>query len=202
MGSSILNVYQAKLSCGAAGLVAVETEIKITRIFPTKTNEMFFSLTFLVVIPSLASSAPLNTEDVVDIIESQHDLDNSINVDERPKKQVEIDSETPLGSQFAVEFFFPERKNLETGHRIPLHLFPVETQNKILEVEQEEEEEATTEAGEKYIDSSSFRQSTVEIPRRESAVDITLRNLFSPSLETDRTYQDTLSVFAPPSFFK
>merc|ERR1711902_487198 len=97
---------------------------KITRIFPTKTNEMFFSLTSL-----------------VDIIESQHDLDNSINVDERPNKQVEIDSETPLGSQFAVEFFFPERKNLETGHRIPLHLFPVETQNKILEVEQEEEEE-------------------------------------------------------------
>ena len=96
--------------------------------------EMFFSLTSLVVILSLASSAPLDTEDVVDIIESQHDLDNSINVDERPNKQaggfsfwssevtvlsfkVEIDSETPLGSQFAVEFFFPERKNLETGHR-------------------------------------------------------------------------------------
>ena len=49
--------------------------------------EMFFSLTSLVVILSLASSAPLNTEDVVDIIESQHDLDNSINVDERPNKQ-------------------------------------------------------------------------------------------------------------------
>ena len=48
---------------------------------------MFFSLTSLVVILSLASSAPLNTEDVVDIIESQHDLDNSINVDERPNKQ-------------------------------------------------------------------------------------------------------------------
>merc|ERR1712223_957188 len=198
MGSSILDVYQAKLSCGAAGLVAVETEIKITRIFPTKTNEMFFSLTSLVVILSLASSAPLNTEDVVDIIESQHDLDNSINVDERPNKQVEIDSETPLGSQFAVEFFFPERKNLETGHRIPLHLFPVETQNKILEVEQEEQEE---EAAEKYIDSSSFRQSQPESPSHVSAVDITLRNPFSPGLETDRTYQDTLSVFAPPSFF-
>merc|ERR1711953_477546 len=189
MGSSILDVYQAKLSCGAAGLVAVETEIKITRIFPTKTNEMFFSLTSLVVILGLASSAPLDTEDVVDIIESQHDLDNSINVDERPNKQVEIDSETPLGSQFAVEFFFPERKNLETGHRIPLHLFPVETQNKILEVEQEEEEEVIpTETAEKYIDSSSFRQSQPESPSRVSAVDISL----SPGLETDRTYQDTL----------
>merc|ERR1711953_1539832 len=165
MGSSILDVYQAKLSCGAAGLVAVETEIKITRIFPTKTNEMFFSLTMAVFL-SLASSAPLNTEDVVDIIESQHDLDNSINVDERPNKQVEIDSETPLGSQFAVEFFFPERKNLETGHRIPLHLFPVETQNKILE---DEEEVIPTEAAEKYIDSSSFRQSQPESPSHVSA---------------------------------
>merc|ERR1712038_1779087 len=190
MGSSILDVYQAKLSCGAAELVAVETEIKITRIFPTKTNEMFFSLTSMAVLLSLASSAPLNTEDVVDIIESQHDLDNSINVDERPNKQVEIDSETPLGSQFAVKFFFPERKNLETGHRIPLHLFPVETQNKILEVEQEEEEVIPSEAAEKYIDSSSFRQSQPESPSHVSAVDISL----SPGLETDRTYQDTLSV--------
>merc|ERR1711953_1277446 len=202
MGSSILDVYQAKLSCGAAGLVAVETEIKITRIFPTKTNEMFFSLTSLAIILSLASSAPLNTEDVVDIIESQHDLDNSINVDERPNKQVGIDSETPLGSQFAVEFFFPERKNLETGHRIPLHLFPIETQNRILEVEAAPEQEVIpTEAAEKYIDSSSFRQSQPESPSHVSAVDISLRNLFSPGLETDRTYQDTLSVFAPPSFF-
>ena len=64
--------------------------------------------------------------------------------------------------------------------RIPLHLFPIETQNKILEVEQEvkeeekEEEATSTEAPEKYIDSSSFRQSGVESPSR-SAVDLTLR---------------------------
>jgi len=116
----------------------------------------------------------------------------------------------PLGSQFAVEIFFPERRNLETGHRIPLHLFPVETQNKILEVVGEKEETptttttTTTEAEEKYVDSSSFRESPsppeVDVGDR-SAVEITLRNLFSPSLETDKTYQDTLSVFAPPSFF-
>ena len=62
--------------------------------------------------------------------------------------------------------------------RIPLHLFPIETQNKILEVEQEVEEEekekeaVSTEAPEKYIDSSSFRQPVVD---NRSAVDLSLR---------------------------
>jgi len=177
---------------------------------------MVCSLSVLAVVLSLASSAPLdNREEIVDIIQSQNNLDNSIDVDERPSKQVEIDIESldsvPLGSQFAVEIFFPERRKLETGHRIPLHLFPVETQNKILEVVGEEKTPTTTttttttaEAEEKYIDSSSFRgsQSPAEVNvGHRSAVDITLRNLFSPALETDKTYQDTLSVFAPPSFF-
>ena len=40
--------------------------------------------------------------------------------------------------------------------RIPLHLFPIETQNKILEVEAPEQEEISNE---KYVDASSFRQS-------------------------------------------
>ena len=32
--------------------------------------------------------------------------------------QVEVDlSSVPLGSQFAVDYFFPDRKKLETGHR-------------------------------------------------------------------------------------
>merc|ERR1712020_54676 len=116
------------------------------------------SLSLLAVVLSLASSAPLSPrEEIVEIIESQNNLDNSIDVDERPSKQVEIDIQSldsvPLGSQFAVEIFFPERRKLETGHRIPLHLFPVETQNKILEVVSEEEKKTptttTTEAGEK-----------------------------------------------------
>merc|ERR1712066_143293 len=135
------------------------------------------------------------------IIQSQTNLDNSIDVDERPNKQVEIDIQSldslPLGSQFAAEIFFPERRKLETGHRIPLHLFPVETQNKILEVVEEEDTPTpTTEDEEKYIDSSSFRESKSqpEVDDR-SSVEISLRNLFSPALETDKTYQDTLSVF-------
>ena len=48
--------------------------------------------------------------------------------------------------------------------RIPLHLFPIETQNKILEVEEtpeeeEEEEEEEENTGGKYVDASSFRHS-------------------------------------------
>jgi hypothetical protein len=58
----------------------------------------------------------------------------------------------PLGSQLAVGSLVPERAGLEeTGQMIPLHLFPIETQNKILEIE-----EATTKDPEKYVDSSSF----------------------------------------------
>merc|ERR1712113_859731 len=176
------------------------------KIFQQK-NDMVCPLSLLAVVISLVSSAPLdNREDIVDIIQSQNNLDNSIDVDERPNKQVEIDIQSldsvPLGSQFAVEVFFPERRKLETGHRIPLHLFPVETQNKILEVVEEEETPTTTTT--EYVDSSSFRESQpqpeVEVGHR-SAVDIALRNLFSPALETDKTYEDTLSVFAPPSFF-
>ena len=79
--------------------------------------------------------------------------------------------------------------------RIPLHLFPVETQNKILEIEPT----TTTEppAEEKYVDASSFRQT----PSRILAAEETLRNLFGGLHEGDRAYQDTLNVFAPPSFF-
>ena len=52
--------------------------------------------------------------------------------------------------------------------RIPLHLFPIETQNKILEVGEETKVEDTAEEvqeeakeeiqEEKYVDASSFRQ--------------------------------------------
>merc|ERR1711894_590792 len=157
---------------------------------------MFRSLTALAVIISLTGSAPTinnSGDDIVNIIERQNNLDNSIDVDERPIKQVEIDSETPLGSQFAVEFFFPERKNLETGHRIPLHLFPIETQNKILEVEEDK-------SNEKYVDASSFRQAA-PVYGRLTPEELSLRNLFGQEREGDRTYEQTLSVFAPPSFF-
>ena len=45
---------------------------------------MVFSLTVLAVVLSLASAAPLNNREDVD------NLDNSIDVDERPSKQVNI----------------------------------------------------------------------------------------------------------------
>ena len=50
---------------------------------------MVCSLSVLAVVISLASSVPLNNrEDIVEIIQSQNNLDNTIDVDERPNKQV------------------------------------------------------------------------------------------------------------------
>merc|ERR1711978_16576 len=109
--------------------------------------------------------------------------------DEKPDKLVELDlTPVPLGSQFAVDYFFPDRKKLVTGHRIPLHLFPVETQNKILEVEDVEEDvsEEETEESDKYIDSSSFRQLPAPVSSRISPAELTIRNLFGQEREGDK----------------
>merc|ERR1712026_236286 len=160
-------------------------------------------------VTSLVSGLPLSNNTLtVDTLDTS--LENIINVDEKPDKLVELDlSSVPLGSQFAVDYFFPDRKKLETGHRIPLHLFPIETQNRILEVGEdttEEVQEAAKEVAkeevqeEKYVDASSFRQAPAA-PSGLSHSELSLRNLFGQEYEGDKTYQDTLSVFAPPSFF-
>merc|ERR1711878_10911 len=162
-----------------------------------------------VLVASLVSGLPLSDNTLtVDTLDTS--LENIINVDEKPDKLVELDlSSVPLGSQFAVDYFFPDRKKLETGHRIPLHLFPIETQNRILEVVEDTTEEvqevAKEEAKEevqeeKYVDASSFRQAPAA-PSGLSHSELSLRNLFGQEYEGDKTYQDTLSVFAPPSFF-
>merc|ERR1712064_87766 len=177
MGSCSQVVNQAKFSgCGkSVRLVAVENQITRLIILQHKKHKekllemlhQMISLAFL----SSVKCIPVNEKS-----NNQDTIDNIINVDEKPVKQVELDSidsssTVPLGSQFAVEFLIPERKKLETGHRIPLHLFPIETQNRILEVEKEEEVDE-----EKYIDSSSFRQARPQplSEARLSAVDITL----------------------------
>ena len=50
---------------------------------------MVCTLSLLAVVISVATSVPLNNrEDIVDIIQSQTNLDNSIDVDERPNKLV------------------------------------------------------------------------------------------------------------------
>ena len=56
-------------------------------------------------------------------------------------------------------------------------MFPVETQNKILEVEDVAEEplEEETEESDKYIDSSSFRQLPAPVSSRVSPADLTIR---------------------------
>lgn len=150
---------------------------------------------------SLAFLSSVNCIPVNEKSNNQDTIDNIINVDEKPIKQVELDSidsssTVPLGSQFAVEFLIPERKKLETGHRIPLHLFPIETQNRILEVETTTEVVSETE---KYVDASSFRQAPSTF--RHSPAEQSIRNLFGQEIEGDKTYHDTLNVFAPPSFF-
>merc|ERR1712066_49703 len=161
-------------------------------------------------VASLVSGLPLPDNTLtVDTLDTS--LENIINVDEKPDKLVELDlSSVTLGSQFAVDYFFPDRKKLETGHRIPLHLFPIETQNRILEVGEDTKVEDTTEEvqevakeevhEEKYVDASSFRQAPAA-PSGLSHSELSLRNLFGQEYEGDKTYQDTLSVFAPPSFF-
>ena len=63
--------------------------------------------------------------------------------------------------------------------RIPLHLFPVETQNKILEVEDVEEDlSEKAEESEKYVDSSSFRESSAPLASSISPAELTIRYLF------------------------
>jgi len=160
---------------------------------------MIFCLEMLHQIISLAVLSSANCIPVKEKSNNQDTIDNIINVDEKPVKEVEIDSidsTVPLGSQFAVEFLIPERKKLETGHRIPLHLFPIETQNRILEVETTTEVVSETE---KYVDASSFRQ--IPSTFRHSPAELSIRNLFGQEREGDKTYHDTLNVFAPPSFF-
>merc|ERR1712045_601337 len=170
---------------------------------------MLRALCSAVLVASLVSGLPLSDNTLtVDTLDTS--LENIINVDEKPDKLVELDlSSVPLGSQFAVDYFFPDRRKLETGHRIPLHLFPIETQNRLLEVGEDTKVDDTTEEvqevakeevqEEKYVDASSFRQAPAApsgLSHSES-----LRNLFGQEYEGDKTYQDTLSVFAPPSFF-
>ena len=58
--------------------------------------------------------------------------------------EAEVEKEKPL---------VPGRERLETGHRIPLHLFPLHTQNRILEVEP-----ASPRPAPAYTDTASFRQ--------------------------------------------
>ena len=92
---------------------------------------MFHHLSILAITATLINSVPIDNSKTItdDIIE-----DNIINVDEQPEKQVkernyrcwfykmilqvELDlTSVPLGSQFAVDYFFPDRKKLVTGHR-------------------------------------------------------------------------------------
>jgi len=118
--------------------------------------------------------------------------ENVVDVDQKPEKEVNladekkvdvVEQEKILGSQFAVAFTHPERKGLVTGHRIPLGLFPVETQNRILGLPTREEEDA------KYIPSSSFRRVA-----RLAVVGLPSRHLQPPALPTAPNALNTESL--------
>eukprot|EP00092_Neocalanus_flemingeri_P019089 GFUD01020679.1.p1 GENE.GFUD01020679.1~~GFUD01020679.1.p1 ORF type:complete len:160 (-),score=46.82 GFUD01020679.1:67-546(-) len=153
----------------------------------------------LVILATLATSTPIDRVNITALLDAQDIQENSIDVEELPAKKAELPP-TPLGSQLAVGQLFPERVGLETGHRIPLHLFPVHTQNRILEIEQ-----VTTKSPEEYVDSSSFRRSRpssiISPPSLPVAHDDSLRHLFGFEQESDRAYDSSLRIFAPPSFF-
>merc|ERR1712038_1472833 len=183
-----------------ARLVAVETIQQNSFQTFNKTQQpeaMLRALCSAALVASLVSGLPLSDNTLtVDTLDTSHE--NIINVDEKPDKLVEVDlSSVPLGSQFAVDYFFPDRKRLETGHRI----LEVGEETKVEDTAEEVQEEAKEKIQEeKYVDASSFRQAPAP-PSELSHSELSLRNLFGQEYEGDKTYQDTLSVFAPPSFF-
>lgn len=141
-----------------------------------------------------AIAAPQNR--VFDLLSEDTFIDDSINIidDTKPKSSgpKSIPDDIPLGSQFAIGYLFPDRVGVVTGHRIPIELFPIETQAEILEIPAPIKIDES-----KYVDSSSFRRSPAATP--ELRLDDTI--LSGLSHETDKYYEDTLHVFAPSSFF-
>merc|ERR1712203_450707 len=135
-------------------------------------NKMVFSSTTLL-LTFLCSAQALPTTDLA----RPDPTENAVDVDQKPEKEVNLENEEKveeeqeriLGSQFAVAFTHPERKGLVTGHRIPLGLFPVETQNRILGLPSTPAEEK--EAAAKYVSSSSFRRverlAVLPLPHRQ-----------------------------------
>jgi len=181
-----------------------------------------------------ASGAPHTREEIDLLLELENDQNNQIEVVDISKlksptdvQSIEAKKEIPLGSQFAIAHIFPEREGLVTGHRIPLHLFPLETQSKILEVPNvaaanvedisRGESRENIQTG-RYVNTASFRQPTTEstttvtstttaptkITSHESPVfkhaEVLLEQLGGQS-EQDSTYSRSLRIFAPPSFF-
>jgi len=121
----------------------------------------------------VASGAPQShTREEIDLLLALQPEDaNLIHMEDISKeKSVPLAEDIPLGSQFAVAHLFPEREGLVTGHRIPLHLFPLETQSRILEVPSVVTQDTPVfhtgvisreniQHG-RYVDTASFRRTT------------------------------------------
>merc|ERR1712083_251812 len=125
------------------------------------------------------------------------------------------DKEISLGSQFAVAQLahaqqrrFPERIGLITGHRIPLGLFPKQTQNRILEVQESSTQDP------KYVNASSFRRSSSSSTPSTPSTSTTSKpeittyrgnlrsfhqeiHVLNQERERDSTYEETRDSFVP-----
>jgi len=165
-------------------------------IFYAITRDKMLSIFLLSTLALNCLGLPTDRQESFSLLPREDIADNSVDVDEKVQKvgRAQIGSSTPLGSQFAVAHTHPERKGLVTGHRIPLGLFPLETQARILELDNIPE--ATDVASDKYVDTSSFRR-----PARLAVVALPPRFLTPPSRAL-RVVLKTLpfgSSLSPPS---
>jgi len=137
-------------------------------------------------------------------------------------------TEASLGSQFAIGDLFPERVGVVTGHRIPIGLFPLQTQERVLNHKDIEvpsqvlmpPSKVATPAdhpAHNYVNTSSFRRhnkpTTAPTTTTTTATESSTRSLsqirafaeidsiFADPTEGDSTYLRSLDSFAPPSFF-
>jgi len=149
----------------------------------------------------VASGAPQShTREEIDLLLALQPEDaNLIHMEDISKeKSVPLAEDIPLGSQFAVAELFPEREGLVTGHRIPLHLFPLETQSRILEVPSVVHQDTPVfhtgvisreniQHG-RYVDTASFRRTTAATaPTATTEAATTLRSIPTTTTTTEST---------------
>merc|ERR1712001_383430 len=129
-----------------------------------QTNKKMVFYTSTLLLAFLCSAQALPTTDLA----RPDPTENAVDVDQKPEKEVNLENEEKVEEN-------PERKGLVTGHRIPLGLFPVETQNRILGLPSTSEAEAEED---KYISSSSFRR----VARLAVVGHLPSRHLLPPAL--------------------
>lgn len=243
---------------------------------------MKLQISVLISMAAATLSAPQTRQEIEVLLANTNEEINLIDVGGARNQVKQVETDVPLGSQFAVEHLFPERVGLVTGHRIPIDLFPIETQSRILEapsvsirvpsvtleapklpkstlasidldvpsaptrspkvhleapkvpkstpasielevptvptrapgitlqlpkVPKSTESSVDLEVPNKYVDTASFRRKTTSRTGKK-ATEKSIESLrFVPEIleqprgEFDKTYERSLRIFSPPSFF-